>query len=37
MPGSEDFVSLFRHGGRSFALKCCPRGGDFDGKIVARD
>ena len=35
MPWGGDFVSLFRPGGRSFALKNCPRGGDFDGKIVA--
>ena len=33
MPGGGDFVSFFRPGGRSFALKSCPRGGDFDGKI----
>ena len=33
MPGSGDFVSLFRPGGRSFALKNCPRGVGFDGKI----
>ena len=33
MPGGGDFVSFFRRGGRSFALKSCPRGGDFDGKI----
>ena len=26
------FVSFFRPGGRSFALKSCPGGGDFDGK-----
>ena len=32
MPGGGDFVSFFRPGGRSFALKSCPRGGDFDGK-----
>ena len=32
MPGGEDFVSFFRPGGRSFALKSCPQGGDFDGK-----
>ena len=37
MPGGGDFVSFFRPGGRSFALKSCPRGGDFDGKkLVAR-
>ena len=28
-----DFVSFFRPGGRSFALKSCPQGGDFDGKV----
>ena len=32
MPGGGDFVSFFRPGGRSFALKNCPQGGDFDGK-----
>ena len=32
MPGGGNFVSFFRPGGRSFALKSCPRGGDFDGK-----
>ena len=32
MPEGGDFVSLCRPGGRSFALKNCPRGGDFDGK-----
>ena len=32
MPGGGDFVWFFRPGGRSFALKSCPRGGDFDGK-----
>ena len=36
MPGGGDFVSFFRPGGRSFALKNCPRGRDFDGKIVAQ-
>ena len=37
MPGGGDFASFFRPGGRSFALKSCPRGGDFDGKkLVAR-
>ena len=36
-PGVGNFVSLFRPGGRSFALKSCPGGGDFDGKkLVAR-
>ena len=33
MPRGGDFVSFFRPGGRRFALKSCPRGGDFDGKI----
>ena len=32
MPGGGDFVSFFRPGGRSFELKNCPPGGDFDGK-----
>ena len=32
MPGGGDFVSFFRPGDRSFALKSCPWGGDFDGK-----
>ena len=32
MPGGGDFVSFFRPGGQSFALKNCPWGGDFDGK-----
>ena len=32
MPWGGDFVSFFRPGGQSFALKSCPRGGDFDGK-----
>ena len=32
MPGGGDFVSFFLPGGRSFALKSCPWGGDFDGK-----
>ena len=37
MPGGGDFVSFFRPGGRSFVLKSCPRGGDFEGKqLVAR-
>ena len=36
MPGGGDFVSFFRPGGWSFALKSCPLGGDFDKKIVAR-
>ena len=31
-PGVGIFVSFFRPGGRSFALKSCPGGGDFDGK-----
>ena len=33
MPGGGDFASFLRPGGRSFVLKSCPRGGDFDGKI----
>ena len=33
MLGGGDFASFFRPGGRSFALKSCPGGGDFDGKI----
>ena len=33
MPGGGDFVSFFRPGGQSFALKSCPWGGDFDKKI----
>ena len=32
-PGVGIFVSFFRPGGRSFALKSCQGGGDFDGKI----
>ena len=32
MPGGGDFVSFSRPGGRSFALKNCPRGGGFDEK-----
>ena len=32
MPGGEDFVSFFRPGGWSFALKNCPQGRDFDEK-----
>ena len=37
MPGGGDFVPFFRPGGRSFALKSCPWGGDFDGKkLVSR-
>ena len=36
-PGVEIFVSCFRPGERSFALKSCPRDKDFDGKkLVAR-
>ena len=31
-PGVGIFVSFFRPGGRSFALKSCPGGGDFDAK-----
>ena len=36
MPGSRDFVSFFRPGGRTFALKSCPRGGDLTKKISGR-
>ena len=37
MPGGGDFVSFFPTRGLSFALKSCPRGGDFEGeKLVAR-
>ena len=32
MPRGGDFVSFSRLGARSFALKSCPRGGDFDEK-----
>ena len=32
MPGVGIFVSFFRPGCRSFALKSCPGVGDFDGK-----
>ena len=32
MPGGGDSVSFSRPGGRSFALKSCPRGGDFGGE-----
>ena len=32
MLGDGIFVSFFRPGGQSFALKSCPGGGDFDGK-----
>ena len=32
-PGLGIFVSFFWPRGRSFALKSCPGGGDFDGKI----
>ena len=32
IPGGRDFVSFFRPGGRSFALKTCPQDRDFDGK-----
>ena len=32
MTGGGDFVSFFQPGGWSFALKSCPRGGDFDEK-----
>ena len=34
MPGCGDFVSFFQPEGRSFALKSCPQGGDFDEKIT---
>ena len=37
MPGGRAFVSLFRPGARSFELKNCPRGGDFDGKNTGPD
>ena len=30
------FVSFFRPGDRSFVLKSCPQGRDFDGKIMAQ-
>ena len=33
MPGGGNFVSFFQSGGRSFALKSCPRGEDFEEKI----
>ena len=33
MPGGGDFVSFFRPGGRSFALKSCPRAGILTEKI----
>ena len=33
MPGGGDFVSFFWPGGRSFALKSCPRGGILTEKI----
>ena len=32
-PGVGILFRFFRPGGRSFALKSCPRGRDFDGKI----
>ena len=32
MAGGGPFVSFFRPGGRSFALKSCPGGGDVDRK-----
>ena len=35
-PGVGILFRFFRPGGRSFALKSCPRGGDFDGKISGR-
>ena len=31
-PGVGILFCFFRPGGRSFALKSCPQGGDFDGK-----
>ena len=31
-PGVGILFRFFRPGGRSFALKSCPLGGDFDGK-----
>ena len=31
-PGVGILFRFFRPGGWSFALKSCPRGGDFDGK-----
>ena len=33
MPRGGDFVSFFRPGGRSFALKSCPRAGILTEKI----
>ena len=35
MPGSGDFVSFFRPGGLSFALKSCPGAGIFAEKIIS--
>ena len=32
MPEGGDFCFVSLTGGRSFALKNCPGGGDFDGK-----
>ena len=32
-PGVGTFILFFRPGGRRSALKGCPGGGDFDGKI----
>ena len=32
MPVGGYFISFFRPGGRSLALKSCLRGGDLDGK-----
>ena len=32
MPGGGDLFYFFQPSGRSFALKSCPRGGDFDEK-----
>ena len=37
MPGGGDFFRFFRLGGRSFALKSCPQGGDFDGKKLVAE
>ena len=36
MPGSGDFVSFFRPGGRRFALKSCPRGGLLTKRVRVR-
>ena len=32
MPGAGDFCFVFSTEGRSFTLKSCPGGRDFDGK-----